>query len=126
NHVGRSSMEVGVRVEAENLLTGKVVHVSSAHLVFVGIDEAGKPVALPALLADTDEEQRRMRAAEERRKRRLARRACARSELDERRQGGEAQAAEGGPSRARRLDFRPFGRFGDEIGSALPRTTGFR
>ena len=38
NHVGRTSMEVGVRVEAENLLTGKVVHVSSAHLVFVGID----------------------------------------------------------------------------------------
>ena len=75
NHVGRSSMEVGVRVEAENLLTGKVVHVSSAHLVFVGIDDAGKPVALPPLLAETDEEKRRMRAAEERRKRRLARRA---------------------------------------------------
>src|SRR5439155_25340268 len=73
NHVGRSSMEVGVRVEAENLLTGKVVHVSSAHLVFVGIDEAGKPVALPALLADTDEEKGLMRAAEQRRKRRLAR-----------------------------------------------------
>jgi len=73
NHVGRSSMEVGVRVEAENLLTGKVVHVSSAHLVFVGIDEAGNPVALPPLVAETDEEKRHMRAAEARRKRRLAR-----------------------------------------------------
>ena len=73
NHVGRSSMEVGVRVEAENLLTGKVVHVSSAHLVFVGIDEAGNPVALPPLVAETDEEKRHMRAAEARRKRRVAR-----------------------------------------------------
>jgi acyl-CoA hydrolase len=73
NHVGRSSMEVGVRVESENLLTGKVVHVSSAHLVFVGIDETGKPVALPPLVAETDDEKRRMRAAEQRRAERLAR-----------------------------------------------------
>jgi uncharacterized protein (TIGR00369 family) len=73
NHVGRSSMEVGVRVEAENLLTGKVVHVSSAHLVFVGIDEKGAPVALPPLIAETDDEKRRMRAAEQRRAQRLAR-----------------------------------------------------
>ena len=73
NHVGRSSMEVGVRVEAENLLTGKVVHVSSAHLVFVGIDETGKPVALPPLIAETEDEKRRLRAAEARRAQRLAR-----------------------------------------------------
>ena len=73
NHVGRSSMEVGVRVEAENLLTGKVVHVSSAHLVFVGIDESGKPVPLPPLIAETDDEKRRMRAADERRAQRLSR-----------------------------------------------------
>ncbi len=73
NHVGRTSMEVGVRVEAENLLTGNVVHVSSAHLVFVSIDESGRPVDLPPLIAETDEERRRMTAAEERRALRLRR-----------------------------------------------------
>lgn len=73
NHVGRTSMEVGVRVESEDLLTGKVVHVSSAHLVFVSIDENGHPAALPPLVAETDEERRRMKAAEERRARRLSR-----------------------------------------------------
>jgi uncharacterized protein (TIGR00369 family) len=73
NHVGRTSMEVGVRVEAENLLTGSVVHVSSAHLVFVSIDEKGGPVALPPLVAETDDERRRMQAAERRRAQRLAR-----------------------------------------------------
>lgn len=71
NHVARTSMEVGVRVEAENLLTGKVVHVSSAHLVFVSIDENGRPVPLPPLVPETDEDRRRMRSAEERRARRL-------------------------------------------------------
>ena len=73
NHVGRTSMEVGVRVEAENLLTGRIVHVSSAHLVFVSIDESGRPVELPPLIAETDEERRRMQAAEQRRAARLAR-----------------------------------------------------
>ena len=73
NHVGRTSMEVGVRVEAENLLTGNVVHISSAHLVFVSIDEKGGPVPLPPLIAETDEERRRMQAAERRRKQRLER-----------------------------------------------------
>jgi uncharacterized protein (TIGR00369 family) len=73
NHVGRTSMEVGVRVEAENLLSGSVVHVSSAHLVFVSIDEKGQPVPLPPLIAETDEERHRMRAAEQRRSQRLGR-----------------------------------------------------
>jgi uncharacterized protein (TIGR00369 family) len=72
NHVGRTSMEVGVRVDAENLLTGKVVHVSSAYLVFVAIDDKGGPVTLPALVAENDEERRRMRAAEQRRAHRLS------------------------------------------------------
>jgi len=73
NHVGRTSMEVGVRVDAENLLTGKVVHVSSAYLVYVAIDDKGGPVPLPPLVAETDEERRRMRAAEVRREMRLRR-----------------------------------------------------
>jgi uncharacterized protein (TIGR00369 family) len=73
NHVGKTSMEVGVRVDSENLITGKIVHVSSAYLVFVGIDEKGASVPLPPLIAENDEERRRMRAAEARRAHRLAR-----------------------------------------------------
>jgi uncharacterized protein (TIGR00369 family) len=67
NHVARTSMEVGVRVEAEDMLTGNVVHVASAYLVFVATDESGRPTPLPPLLAETDEERRRMKAAETRR-----------------------------------------------------------
>jgi len=73
NHVGRTSMEVGVRVEAEDLETGKVVHVSSAYLVFVAIDADGKPIELPPLITETDDERRRLRAAEQRREARLRR-----------------------------------------------------
>jgi len=73
NDVGTKSMEVGVRVDAEDMLTGKVVHVSSAYLVFVAIDENGKTVPIPPLIAETDEEKRRMAAAKLRRERRLRR-----------------------------------------------------
>ena len=73
NHVGRTSMEVGVRVEAEDMLTGNVVHVASAYLVFVATNEQGQPVSLPPLLAATEEERRRMKAAEARRSSRLQR-----------------------------------------------------
>ena len=73
NHVGRTSMEIGVRVEAEDMLTGNVVHVASAYLVFVATDDHGRPIALPPLLAETDEERRRMKAAETRRALRLHR-----------------------------------------------------
>ncbi len=67
NDVGRTSLEVGVRVEAENTLTGKVVHVASAYLVYVAIDERGKPTPVPPLVAETDDERRRMAAAKARR-----------------------------------------------------------
>jgi uncharacterized protein (TIGR00369 family) len=73
NHVGKTSMEVGVRVEAEDMLSGNVVHVASAYLVFVATDEHGKPVPLPPLAAETDDERRRMKAAETRRSLRLQR-----------------------------------------------------
>ncbi len=73
NHVGRTSMEIGVRVEAEDMLTGDVVHVASAYLVFVATDDRGRPVRLPPLVAETDEERRRMSAAEARRALRLQR-----------------------------------------------------
>ncbi len=73
NEVGRTSMEIGVRVEAENTMTGTVVHVSSAYLVFVAIDDHGRPAAIPPLLPETDEERRRMAAAKVRRELRTQR-----------------------------------------------------
>ena len=73
NHVGRTSMEVGVRVDSEDLLTGGSVHVASAYLVFVAIDERGRPVPLPPLTAETADERRRIAAAETRRSLRMER-----------------------------------------------------
>jgi len=74
NDVGTKSMEVGVRVDAEDMLTGKTAHVSSAYLVFVAIGDDGKPAPIAPVIAETDEERRRMAAAKLRRERRLARR----------------------------------------------------
>jgi len=70
NDVGTKSMEIGVRVDAEDILTGKVVHVSSAYLVYVAIDANGKAAPIPPVVAETDEEKRRMAAAKVRRQRR--------------------------------------------------------
>ncbi len=67
NDVGRTSMEVGVRVEAEDLITGVVRHVSSAYLVFVALDEHGRPTLVPPLLPETEEERRRQAEAKLRR-----------------------------------------------------------
>lgn len=67
NDVGTTSLEVGVRVEAENVRTGKVAHVSSAYLVFVAIDDAGRPSPVAALIAETPDEKRRQQAAKRRR-----------------------------------------------------------
>jgi acyl-CoA hydrolase len=75
NLVGTSSMEVGVRVETEDILTGERAHTSSAYLVFVALDEeTGKPRDVPRLVAETPDEKRRMREAQIRRETRLARR----------------------------------------------------
>ncbi|WP_285907016.1 acyl-CoA thioesterase [Pseudodesulfovibrio pelocollis] len=75
NHVGRSSMEIGVRVEAENLRTGEVRHTNSAYLTFVALDDNGKPMPVPPLLLDTPTAQRRHREAELRREMRQRERA---------------------------------------------------
>jgi acyl-CoA hydrolase len=75
NYVGTSSMEVGVRVETEDILTGERAHTSSAYLVFVALDkDTGKPREVPRLVAETPDEKRRMREALIRREARLARR----------------------------------------------------
>jgi acyl-CoA hydrolase len=75
NLVGRSSMEVGVRVEAEDLRTGKVRHTASAYLTFVAIDGNGRPCAVPSLILETDEDKRRNCEARIRREFRLAEKA---------------------------------------------------
>ncbi len=72
NFVGRTSMEVGVRVESENLLTGKKRHTASAYLTFVAIDRDNKPIPLPPLFLETEEQRRRNREAMARRETRLA------------------------------------------------------
>jgi acyl-CoA hydrolase len=71
NYVGRSSMEVGVRVEAEDLLTGRRRHTNSCYLTFVAVDRNGRPIEVPELKPETDEEIRRYAAAVQRRRRRL-------------------------------------------------------
>lgn len=71
NFVGRSSMEIGVRVEAENILTGKRHHTNSCYTTFVAIDDTGAPDMVPPLICETDEERRRNEAGAERRRRRL-------------------------------------------------------
>lgn len=72
NRSWRSSMEIGVRVTAENSRTGRDRHVVSAYLTFVALDEDGKPTAVPALEPRTDVERKRFKQAEQRRKQRLA------------------------------------------------------
>jgi uncharacterized protein (TIGR00369 family) len=74
NDVGRTSLEVGVRVESENIRTGERTHTSSAYLVFVALDEEGRPRYVPPVLAETDEEQRRQHEAKIRRETRIAHR----------------------------------------------------
>ena len=64
-------MEVGVKVWVENPNTGEVLHTSSAYLTFVAIDDSGKPVVVPPVIAESDEEQRRYREAGRRREARL-------------------------------------------------------
>ena len=73
NDSGRTSMEVGVRVEAENVTSGRRVHTSSAYLVYVALDREGKPRPVPPVVAETEEQQQRQREAKLRRQARLAR-----------------------------------------------------
>jgi len=59
NHVGRTSMEVGVRVEAEDLRTGKKTHTNSCYFTMVALGMDGKPTPVPRLLLETEEDRRR-------------------------------------------------------------------
>lgn len=74
-YAGRTSMEVEVLVTAENPITGERVQTNRAYLVYVAIDDEGRPTRVPPLLAETPGEQARMEAAWERQQRRLAQKA---------------------------------------------------
>lgn len=74
NAAWRTSMEVGVRVAAENPHTGQVRHTNTAYLTMVALDEDGMPAPVPPAVARSETEQRRMREAELRRANRLAER----------------------------------------------------
>jgi acyl-CoA hydrolase len=74
NAAWRTSMEVGVRVEAENPQTGSKRHTSTAYLTMVALGDDGKPTPVPPLSVDSEDEVRRRREAEVRRRNRLAER----------------------------------------------------
>ena len=71
NFAGHTSMEVGISIEAENLLTGERRHTNSCYVTYVAIGDDGKPVPVPQVIPETEDQKRRYRAAEERRARRL-------------------------------------------------------
>lgn len=73
-YVGRTSMETRVQVVAENPVTGERTHTNSAYLVYVALDEAGRPTPVPPLQAETDGEKKRQAAARERQTLRLTQR----------------------------------------------------
>jgi acyl-CoA hydrolase len=72
NYTHRTSIECGVRVEAENLISGTKRHTNSCYLTFVAIDENGRPVAVPPVIPESAEEKERFRAGEQRREQRIA------------------------------------------------------
>ncbi len=74
NYVGKTSMEIGVRVEAEDMITGEVRHTASSYLTYVALDEHGRPTVIPPISFESEVEKRRNCEAVERRKRRLAER----------------------------------------------------
>ena len=71
NFVSKTSMEVGVRVEAECLKTGTHTHIGSAYLTFVALDKNDKPTEVPGLVLETESEKRRYEDAKKRRENRL-------------------------------------------------------
>jgi acyl-CoA hydrolase len=87
NYAGRTSMEVGVRVMAEDVRSGRRRHAVTAYVTFVAVDQAGRPKPVPPLAPQTDDDRRRLAAAQERRARRLTRR---QERIERRRAKGEA------------------------------------
>jgi uncharacterized protein (TIGR00369 family) len=82
NDVGTTSLECGVRVEAENPITGRSVHAATAYFVFVALAEDGRPRPVPRLEVSTETERRRQRAAKLRRAARMQHKEALRAERD--------------------------------------------
>ncbi len=70
-YVGRTSMEVEVMVEAEDLLTGEITHTNSAYFIYVALDDRGRPTPVPRLELTTQEERQRFEEGRERQRLRL-------------------------------------------------------
>jgi len=70
-YTGRTSLEVEVQVLAENPITGERTHTNTAYLVYVALDDEGKPTAVPPLRPETEDEKRKAEQARERQERRL-------------------------------------------------------
>ncbi|MFN7453890.1 MAG: acyl-CoA thioesterase [Pseudobdellovibrionaceae bacterium] len=73
NFVSKTSMEVGIRVDAENPKTSEHFHVASAYMTFVALGSTGKPTPVPGLILETEEDRRRHEQAQRRRELRLKR-----------------------------------------------------
>ena len=76
NRAFHTSMEIGVKVFSEYLLTGEKKHTTSAYVTFVALDENHRPKLVPPLICETEQDRRRYREALVRRKQRLAQRAA--------------------------------------------------
>ena len=74
NYVANTSMEVGVRIEAECLRTGTHTHIGSAYLTYVALDEHDNPIQIPRIIPETKEQKRRYQDAIERREKRIKKR----------------------------------------------------
>ncbi len=72
NYVGRTSMEIGVRIEAENFISGELRHTASAYLTFVALDKNGKPFPVPPIILESEADKRRNIEAQNRKEMRLA------------------------------------------------------
>jgi uncharacterized protein (TIGR00369 family) len=83
NDAHRTSMEIGVRVDVETVPSGETRRVASAHLVFVGLDEKGKPTPVPPVIAESDDEKRRQAQARIRREQRMVRKRALREAASE-------------------------------------------
>lgn len=79
NYVSRTSMEIGVRVDAENPRTGEAFHTASAYLTFVCLDDLGKPKEVPGLILENEDQKRRFSSAQKRRELRLKRKSLAKA-----------------------------------------------
>ncbi|RPJ27243.1 MAG: acyl-CoA thioesterase [Chloroflexi bacterium] len=72
-YTGRTSMEVAVEVLAENPVTGEQIHTNTAYLVYVALDDEGRPTLVPSLKAETEEDKQKLKQGQERQERRLKR-----------------------------------------------------